>query len=124
MPYLTYKLIHLVGVFILMVALAGMAGHAASGQNKGGNAAYRFLLILHGVGALVTLVGGFGLLARIEALQGGLFPGWIWAKLLVWLTLGGMIALPYRNRGVARLLFLVLPLLGLLGGYLANVKPF
>jgi hypothetical protein len=35
-----------------------------------------------------------------------------------------MIALPYRNRGVARLLFLVLPLLGLLGGYLANVKPF
>ena len=124
MSYLTYKLIHLAGVFLLMVAVAGMTGHAASGHAKEENSAFRSLLILHGLGALFALVGGFGLLARIDLGQGGLFPGWVWTKLLLWLFLGGMVAIPYRKGPKARILFFLLPLLGLLGGYLASYKPF
>lgn len=124
MSYVTYKLIHLLGVFLLLVALAGMAAHAAAGHGNEENKGYRSLLALHGIGALVALVGGFGLLARIGFGYGVLFPGWIWAKIVLWLLLGGLIALPYRNRPLARVLLPVLPFLGLLGGYLAVYKPF
>jgi hypothetical protein len=124
MSYVTYKLIHLFGLFMLFVALAGMAGHAAAGHGKSENTSYRTLLTLHGVGALVALAGGFGLMARIGVTHGEMFPGWILTKLLLWILLGGLIALPYRNRRLAKSLLVVLPFLGLFGAYLANFKPF
>ena len=124
MSYITYKLIHLFGLFALFVALAGMAAHAAAGHEKKENTAYRGLLILHGVGALIALIGGFGLMARVGVMHGQLFPGWIWAKLVLWVVLGGLIALPYRNRALARAMIFALPFLGLLGAYLGSFKPF
>ena len=102
MSYATYKLIHLLGIFALLVALAGMAAHAAAKGTKEGNPSYRTLQAFHGIGALLALVGGFGLLARM-GIQGGLhFPGWVWAKLVLWILLGGLVALPYRRREWAR----------------------
>lgn len=124
MSYPAYKLVHLFGIFLLLVSLAGMAAHAATGRDKSDNASYRLLLILHGIGALVALTGGFGLMARIGIIHGDGFPGWIWAKLVLWVLLGGLVALPYRNRALARSLLVVLPVLGLLGAFLANYKPF
>lgn len=124
MSYAAYKLIHLLGILSLMVALAGMAAHAAAGHAKEENAGYRSLLALHGLGALVALVGGFGLMARVGLVHGEPFPGWIWTKLALWFLLGGCIALPYRKQKWARGLLYALPVLGLLGAYLANYKPF
>jgi len=124
MSYVTYKLIHLFGLFMLFVALAGMAGHASAGHEKRENTSYRTLLVLHGLGALIALTGGFGLVARTGVAQGGGFPGWVWAKLVLWLLLGGLIALPYRHRPLAKSLLVALPFLGFLGAYLANMKPF
>jgi hypothetical protein len=124
MSYMTYKLIHLFGLFGLFVALAGMAVHAATGQEKSENPSYKGLLILHGAGALIALTGGFGLMARVGLEHGQGFPGWVWAKLALWLLVGGLIALPYRNRGLARVLVFVLPFLGLLGAFLGDFKPF
>ncbi len=124
MPYATYKLIHLLGIFTIMVALAGMAAHAAAGGRKEENPNYRTLLGLHGIGAILALTGGFGLLARIGTGTDGLLPGWIWAKLCLWVVLGGLVAIPYRKAAMARTLLLFLPLLGLVGAFLANYKPF
>jgi hypothetical protein len=124
MSYAVYKLIHLLGVFSLLVALAGMAAHAAAGRPKEENGNHGLLLALHGAGALLALVGGFGLLARLNVPHGEMFAGWVLGKLFLWLILGGLVALPYRNRRAARLLIFALPLLGLLGAYLASHKPF
>jgi len=124
MSYLTYKLIHLLGIFSLLVALGGMAAHAAAGHSKEQNTSYKGLLALHGLGAIVALTGGFGLLARLDLQGGGLFPGWIWAKLLLWIILGGLVALPYRKPGLARPILFLLPVLAFLGAVLANYKPF
>ena len=124
MSYLTYKLVHLLGIFTLLVALAGMAAHAATGQKKDENNNYKTLLALHGLGALIALTGGFGLLARIGVTGNGIFPGWIWAKLALWVLLGALVALPYRRRTLARSLLFILPLLGFVGAALANYKPF
>ena len=124
MSYETYKIIHLLGIFALLVALAGMAAHAAADGTKEENPSYRTLQAFHGIGALLALVGGFGLLARME-IQGGFhFPGWVWAKLGLWILLGGLVALPYRRRQCARSVLVVLPLLGFLGAVLAVQKPF
>jgi uncharacterized membrane protein SirB2 len=124
MSYAAYKLIHLLGIFSLMVALAGMAVHAAAGHTKKENPSHRTLLALHGVGALLALTGGFGLLARINVQHGEMFDGWIWGKILLWIILGGMVALPYRSQGAARLLVVLLPVLGVAGAFLAVYKPF
>lgn len=124
MSYAAYKLIHLLGIFSLLVALAGMAVHAAAGHSKKENSSYKALLAFHGVGALLALTGGFGLLARINVQHGDMFAGWVWGKLVLWVLLGGLVALPYRNRGTARFLIFLLPILGLIGAYLANYKPF
>jgi len=124
MSYMTYKLVHLFGLFALFVALAGMAAHAATGQKKSENPTYKGLLILHGFGALVALTGGFGLLARVGAEGGFILPGWSWAKLSLWLLVAGLIAVPYRNRKLAKIIIFVLPFLALLGAFLGDFKPF
>ena len=123
MPYLTYKLIHLLGIFALLVALGGMAAHAASGRSKKENPNHRTLLAFHGLGSVLALVGGFGLLARLNLEAQGLLPGWIWAKVALWLLLGGMVALPYRKVGWARALLVALPFLAFVGALLAVYKP-
>ena len=64
MSYAIYKLIHLLGIFALMVALAGMAVHAAAGHTKEREPKLQNTPVFHGVGALLALTGGFGLLAR------------------------------------------------------------
>ena len=124
MPYHIDKLMHLLGIFALLVALAGMAAHAASGHGKEDNTSYRTLLTLHGLGALLALTGGFGLLARIGVGTDGLLPGWIWAKLFLWVLAGGLVVLPYRRTSLAKPLLLLLPLVGLAGALLAGYKPF
>jgi hypothetical protein len=124
MSYTSYKLMHLLGLFAVMVALAGIAAHAAAGHGKEENRSYKTLLFLHGLGALLALTGGFGLLARLNLSGPGLLPGWIWAKLTLWVLLGGLIALPYRRPAMARTLLFLLPVLGFLGAVLANYKPF
>ncbi len=124
MSYLTYKLIHLLGIFALVSSLGGMAAHAASGSTREENKSYKALLLLHGFGALAALTGGFGLLARLNVDSDGFFPGWIWAKLCLWLVLGALVALPYRKQSLARPLLFLIPVLAFLGGVLANYKPF
>jgi hypothetical protein len=124
MSYLTYKLIHLLGIFALVASLGGMAAHASAGHTKEENRSYRTLLFLHGFGALAALTGGFGLLARLNLESSGLFPGWIWAKLILWLVLGALVALPYRTRPLARSLLFLIPVLAFFGAVLANYKPF
>ena len=115
MSYLAYKLIHLLGIFSMLVGLGGMAAHAAAGHAKEENKNHRALMFLHGFGALVALTGGFGLLARLELESEGIFP---------WLVLGGLVALPYRKQTLDRNLLLILPVLAFIGAYLANYKPF
>jgi len=119
-----YKVLHLFGVFMMFVALGGASIHAASGGER--NAATRRLVgILHGLGLLVSLTAGFGMLARLG--MSSLFsaaPGWIIAKIVLWLLLGGLIALPYRKPSYASAMAIALPLLGLLAAWLALYKPF
>jgi len=122
--YQAYKVIHLIGIFLTLAALAGLALAAASGATKQTNPARKLISVSHGVGLLVVLVGGFGLLARLGVIHGSAFPGWVWAKLAIWVTMGALVAVPYRRPDLARLVFIALPVLGGLAAWLAIYKPF
>ncbi len=120
MSLLTYKLLHILGILFTFTAVGGVCMHVANGGDKASNRSRAASSALHGVGLLITLVAGFGLLARI----GGGFPGWVIAKLVIWLLLGAALMIPYRSPALAKPMLWALPLLGALAAYLALYKPF
>lgn len=117
-----YLLVHLLGIFLLLTGLAGVSVHAANGGTKQNSRTRKLTAILHGVGAFLVLLGGFGMLARLGIT--GAFPGWVWAKLVIWLLLGGAVVLPYRRPDFARIAIVLIPLLCLVAAWLAVYKPF
>lgn len=118
-----YEILHIIGIALVFSAIGGVAIHAANGGTKHTASTRRVVSIVHGLGMLLILVGGFGMLARMGFLHGANFPGWLWVKLVVWLLLGGLAMVPYRKPELARPFFVVLPLLAGLAVYMALYKP-
>jgi hypothetical protein len=129
-PYPLYKVVHIVGIVLAMSALGGAALLAMVGASDavtaGGRSPRRLLAILHGLGAFLILLGGFGMLARLGIVQGGVtsFPGWLLVKLVVWVVVAAALFVPRRRPALARALLLSLPVLGGLAAYMAIYKPF
>lgn len=122
-PYELYKVVHVVGIALLVTALGAVALHALNGGLRRDNRARTLVAMLHGIGLLLVLVGGFGMLARRGFPHGAMFPGWLWVKLGVWAALGAAVALPYRRPGFARAMLVLVPLLAGLAAYMAIYKP-
>lgn len=123
LSYQFYNTLHVIGILLLVTALGGMALHAANGGTRVTNVARGLIAALHGLGALLILVAGFGMLARLGVMHGAAFPGWVWAKLAIWAILVGAAFAPYRWPALARPMLLALPLLGGLAAYMAIYKP-
>jgi hypothetical protein len=122
-PYQFYNVVHIVGIVLVMSALGGTALHALNGGTRQNNRARGLVAGLHGTGVLLILVGGFGMLARLGFRHGAMFPGWLWVKLAVWVTVAALLFIPYRRPALARPIYLSLPLLGGLAAYMAIYKP-
>ncbi len=118
MSLLFYKVLHVLALAYLFAALGATAWHAAHGGRR--EAAGKGATLAHGLAMVVLLVSGFGMIAKL----GVGFPGWVWAKLALWLLLGAAAALPYRKPSWAGALFWLLPLLAGAAAYLALYKPF
>jgi uncharacterized membrane protein SirB2 len=119
-----YEILHIIGIAMIFVAIGGVAVHAANGGTKASSGTRRLVGSIHGIGTLLILVGGFGMLARMGFLHGGSFPGWLWAKIIVWVILSAIVLLPYRRPSLARPLLVLLPLLAGVAVYMALYKPF
>lgn len=122
MPYEFYKVLHITGLILVFSGIAGvffpvLAGHPLEGKNK------RFAFITHGIGLLLMFVSGFGLLARLGIAKDGL-PHWIYAKLVIWLFLGGAIALAKRKGQIGWPLFVLFVGVGITAAIIAVIKPF
>lgn len=119
--YQLYNLLHIIGLVLLMVALASMASTA--GLERSAVGSRRPALVFHGVGLFLILLGGFGMLARLGIMHGAAFPGWLWIKIGIWVALGVSAVLPYRYPRSAVPLLVLLPVLGGLAAYMAIYKP-
>lgn len=122
MPYIVYKVIHYLGIFLLVVVLGASMGRRVAAE--GPDPLRKRFAMLHGTALFLVLLGGFGLLARINVEHGALFPGWVWTKLAIWVILGGIIVLARKREGWAMPLLLIVPVLAMLAGYVAYAKPF
>lgn len=122
MPYIVYKVIHYLGIFLLVVILGASMGRRVAAE--GPDPLRKRFATLHGLALFIVLLGGFGLLARINVEHGALFPGWVWVKLAIWTLLGGIVVLARRKAGWAMPLLLMVPVLAMLAGYVAYTKPF
>ena len=123
MSYAVYKLMHYLGIFMLITALAATSMHVLRGGSRTDNPYRRALGITHGIAAALILTGGFGMLARLGVMHGAL-PNWIYAKLVIWVALAAAMAVPYRGRTHARALLIAVPVLALAAGAVALYKPF
>ncbi|HET9133974.1 MAG TPA: hypothetical protein VFN90_06705 [Gemmatimonadales bacterium] len=121
--YEIYKVIHLFSMFLLFTILGGIALHALNGGTRETNRGRKLVGALHGIALFLILLGGFGMLARLGIVQGGL-PGWIWAKLAIWVALPVIGTMPYRKPATAKAVLLALPVIGALSAYFAIYKPF
>ena len=122
MSYNFYRILHLFSVFGVMLSLGGMAIYVASGGTRASFTSRKFVSIIHGIGLFFIVVGGFGLLARLGLTQS--LPGWILAKLCIWLILGGLPTLIYKKPQFARPIFILIWVLGGVAATLALTKPF
>ena len=120
MDYSTLKIIHLTGLALTFMGLAGILAAKATGVlpfNK------RVLFHLcHGVGLLVLIVTGFMLAARLGVANPP--AGWLKAKLVIWLLAGGSMVLATRFSRFAGAVLVFFTLLVLMAAWLAIDKPF
>ncbi len=119
LSYQIYKILHLVSLFGIFMCLGALV---INGMNGGGKdfAARKWVMISFSVFMVLALVGGFGLLARLQV---GM-PTWIFAKLVLWLAVGGYMSVIVRKAEMARVHWFVLLVLGGIGASLALYKPF
>jgi hypothetical protein len=116
--YVAFKVVHLFGVMLLFASVGGLAGMTAAGRS----AEARLPRMLHGIALLLVFFAGFGLLSTLGMSAPGSWGAWVWIKLLVWLLLGGSLALARRERH-ARWVLVALPILGAVAAWAALVKP-
>lgn len=117
----TYKVIHLLGVMMLFLSLGGGMLYSINGGKK--DHRWRIpSLVTHGLGMIFTLVGGFGLLARLGIVSE--MPSWVIIKLVIWLIFGAWVALIYRKPALMPILWWVILILGAVAAYLGGEKPF
>lgn len=122
MSYEIYKILHLAAIIGVFVSLGATCYHAMNGGQRTSGTGRAIVGALHGGGLLLALVAGFGLLARLSLIGG--WPGWVWTKLVLWVLLGILVAVPYRRPSLAKPILLALPALGLTAAWLAILKPF
>ena len=118
-----YWYAHMLGIALLILSVGGVAFHAMSGGTKETSGGRAIAAASHGLGSLLILVAGFGMLARLELVTGGL-PGWVWAKLAIWTTIGLAFVVPYRKPELSKVVWFGTALLMLLAAILAHSKPF
>jgi uncharacterized membrane protein SirB2 len=120
-PETIYKNLHLIGVFMILVALGGFIVqqiHVTTPERVW----RRSIAITHGIGMVLALVGGFGLLAHMHIFWP--WPGWVVGKIIIWLVFGVLVALIGRTPALAKPLWWSTIALGAIAAYLALNKPF
>jgi len=116
-----YKNIHLLGIFMVLMALGGVILHHILGGSRD-HAWRKPIAITHGIGLFLVLLGGFGMLARFG--MHWPWPGWVIVKIVIWVILGVLGAVVARQAALARPLWWVTIVLAGLAAYLAGNKPF
>ena len=108
-----YKVMHILGLSLVLTALGGAALSAAKSKIPP---------ILHGIGMVLILVSGFGMIAKYGYELAS--TPWLHVKLTLWVVVGALIALARRVPKAAAAVYIGGPVLVAFAAYSAIYKPF
>lgn len=117
LSHATYKVIHLLGIFLLFSGMGGLWAVAASSSESFRASIRRLAIAAHGAAMLLILVAGFGMMARLQISHS--WPLWIWIKMVIWVLLAGYPVLLKRQQKPSGILFFLAPVLGTIAAYAA-----
>ncbi|MGC9451556.1 MAG: hypothetical protein ACP5I4_08925 [Oceanipulchritudo sp.] len=117
MRHQLYQIIHLTGVFMVFLSYGGLIVRSALGSDNRG--LRRLGGMTSGIGLFLILLGGFGLLARLN--YG--WPLWVLVKVAIWVILGGLIVLINRKPQFSQILWWTTILLGVVALLMVILKP-
>ena len=121
MPYAVYKVIHLSGIFLIVLPLGGVVFHVAMGGDRN-NSGRRLMATVHGIGMLLALGGVLGMIQSLQLPWP--WPVWLFMKFGIWLILGALIGLAYKAKKCPKSMLLFIWVLLTAAVYIALFKPF
>ena len=107
-----YHVLHVVSVLVLTGYTFYAFAAPAESRKK--------VMIITGVSSLLVLIGGFGLQAKLAV---G-WPGWLFVKIVCWLTLSALAGFGYRRRQSAPTLAAVAFACVAVAVVMVYVRPF
>jgi hypothetical protein len=107
--YSVYKLIHILGICGVVMGLgaafaASRVSVSLSGEQKPA-LTRKIIALTHGIGLFLVLLGGFGMLARLQIHWP--LPWWVLVKFAVWLGLGAWLTVSYKTASKGNAAWLV-----------------
>lgn len=109
MSYEIYKYIHICGLGLAAFAFGALA------MRPDDSAKRKMVSIAHGIGLFLILLGGFGMAARLKISTA---EPWVLFKIIVWLGLGGFLAISKRKPEIAGKVQIALIALAAVAAYL------
>ena len=107
----SYHYLHLIGLILVFIGIGGML--SSEGAKKA--------MMWHGIGLLISIISGFGMLAKLGIM--GTMPVWAWIKIGLWLVLGFLPVLAKRRVIATPLVVLIAAITGAALAYLGYFKP-
>lgn len=117
-PYL-YHILHLTGILMLFLGYGALLGRSLAGSND--TKVKKLGSVTSGIGLLLIVIAGFGLITKMGY---SFTTPWILVKLVIWVALGGLIAVINRKPQLAVMLWWLLVALGLLAAIMVYARPF
>jgi len=105
-----YHLLHLLGLILVFIGFGALFTPDSRRAMK-----------WHGIGLLISLISGFGMLAKLGIFKS--MPTWVWAKIGLWLVLGFLPVLSRRGILPARMVVLLAAAIGVVLAWLGYLKP-
>ena len=106
-----YHFLHLIGLILVFIGIGGML--SSEGSKKA--------MMWHGFCLFISIVSGFGMLAKLGIM--GTMPVWAWIKIGLWLVLGFLPVLAKRRVIATPLVVLIAAITGAALAYLGYFKP-
>ena len=113
-----YHILHLIGILMLFLGFGALLGRSLAGSDD--TRVRKLGGITSGIGLVLILVAGFGLIAKLGYSYSA---PWLLVKIVIWLALGGLIALINRKPALAPVLWWTLVALGGLAVVMVYLKP-
>jgi len=119
MPPYIYHILHLTGIVMLFLGYGALLGRSLTGSDDA--RVKKLGSITSGIGLLLIFVAGFALITKMGY---SFSTPWIIVKIVIWLALGGLIAVINRKPACASAIWWLLVVLGLIASIMVYARPF